>query len=715
VNGKDEAFREKLLATFRLEAGEHVDALTTGLIALEKAGGTGGKEDVLGALMREAHSLKGASRAVGRTDIEGICQALESALSAWKRLPQPPELYDTLHAAGDALRGLLAGKLKHVEDIVGRLESLARGEAVVKPEPPAASRGGPGVSETVRVSTARLDSAMRQAEELLSTGSETDLQISGLRDLRRTLSSWKRDWAACGSTPERRRSFFEETGGRIESMDAAISRVLRSAERGRLSFAAMTDTLLQDMKKVLMQAFSSLLEMFPKLVRDLSRYQGKDVELEVRGAEREIDRRILEEMKDPLIHIVRNCMDHGIEKPEERQKKGKPSRGKLLIAISQTKGGNVELLIEDDGAGVDAEKVKSAAVGAGMISREEADLLGYEEALALIFQSGVSTSAEVTGVSGRGIGLAIAKEKVEKTGGRISVESSPSTGTRFRITLPVTFAVFRGIVFRACGRVFALPTADVERVVLLDRKDIRNAENRETFSLGGRTVPLIRLDEILDIPGSASEEETGKLTAVVVSHGDTRVAVPVDELVDEREMLMKDLGKCLRRVENVAGAAVLETGKLVPVLLVPDMMRAVRTGKAVQKPRAVPAEAKPAKKKSVLVVEDSITSRMLLKNILEGAGYDVGVAVDGIDAFTALRSGRYDIVVSDVQMPRMNGFDLTAKIRADKKLAETPIVLVTAMESREDRERGIDVGANAYIVKSSFDQGNLIEAVRRLL
>jgi two-component system chemotaxis sensor kinase CheA len=739
VISKDREFQEKLLATFRVEAGEHVNAITAGLIALEKTAGTEKKAEMLENLVREAHSLKGAARAVGGTDIEKVCQSLESVLAALKGRQLAPSLglFDALHGAGDGLRGLVAGaeddrkaaRRRPTAEIVGSLEMLLKGEPAGESESHAASpRDVFRSPETVRVSTAKLNAVLRQAEELLSAGLATDQQTVELRELQHRLLSWKKEWAAHRSAPGRnggRRTdrqleklleFFERSGNHIASIEAAVTGLLKKVERSRQSVAVMVDTLLEDMKKMSMQPFSTLLEILPKLVRDLSRDQGKEAELVIRGAEIEIDRRILEEMKDPLIHLVRNCVDHGIETPEERRRGGKRSSGTITVTISQTNGSNVELLVEDDGTGIDVAKVKSAAARLGILSREEAERLGDEEAFYLIFRSGVSTSVTITEVSGRGIGLAIAQEKVEKLGGGISVHARPLGGTIFRITLPLTLAIFRGIFVQACGRLFAFPTSGVERVVRLNREDMRTVENRKTFSLGGQAVPLVRLEEILGIPGNAPEETNGKVTAVVLAHAEKRIAVLVDEVIDEGDMLVKNLGSHLRRVPNVGGATVLGTGKIVPVLLVPDVMKcAVRAGETGPTPRAVLVEEKPERKKYILVVEDSITSRMLLKNILETAGYEVGIAVDGIDAFTKLRSGGYDIVVSDVQMPRMNGFDLTSKIRADKKLAEIPIVLVTALESREDRERGIEVGANAYIVKSSFDQGNLLEAVKRLL
>ncbi|MBI1982758.1 MAG: response regulator, partial [Acidobacteria bacterium] len=471
----------------------------------------------------------------------------------------------------------------------------------------------------------------------------------------------------------------------------------------------------QDMKKVLMFPFLSLLEGFPKLVRDLSRDRGKKTELSIQGAEIEVDRRILEEVKDSLIHMVRNCIDHGIENPQERSQKGKPSTGTIALAISQRNGDKVEIRISDDGAGIDADKVRAAALKLGIVSREDVEKMDDQGVMSLIFHSGVSTSSMITDLSGRGLGLAIVREKVEKLGGSISVETGRDRGTSLCLVLPLTLAAFRGIVVRAEGDLFVVPSSHVERTVRVGKDDIKTVENRETIRLNGEVVSLVRLSDALALPRQGpADAPSNHHHALVVRLLNQRMAFLVDEVVEEQEVLVKGLGRQLARVRNIAGAAVLGTGRVVPVLNVPDLAKSAVEASAAPAVSAAAGEP-PERRKSILVAEDSITARSLLKNILESAGYVVQTAVDGVDALTALKAGEFELVVSDVDMPRMNGFDLTARIRADKKLGDLPVVLVTALESREDRERGIDVGANAYIVKSSFDQSNLLDTVGRLI
>jgi two-component system chemotaxis sensor kinase CheA len=418
-------------------------------------------------------------------------------------------------------------------------------------------------------------------------------------------------------------------------------------------------------------------------------------------------------MKDPLIHLVRNCIDHGIEMPDDRKKKHKSAQGNIKVSVSSRHGG-IEITVRDDGAGIDALKVRSAAQKCGAISREEAGRLGAYETLFLVFRSGVTTSPIITDISGRGLGLAIVKEKVEKLNGTISIDTQPDLGTSFRMVVPLTLATLRGVLVGVGGHLFVIPSANVERVARVRKDQIQTVENRETLSLDGHAVSLVRLGAVLEF-GTTSDrvyDEGPYVQIAVLGSAGKRMAFLVDEVLQEQEILVKNLGPQLSRVRNIAGATVLGTGKVAPILNVHDLM--------ISAVKVAPTHAEtiaggPKKRLSILVVEDSITARTLLKTILESAGYEVATAVDGVDAFTALKSTEFDLVVSDVEMPRMNGFDLTAKIRTDTRLSDLPVVLVTALESREDRERGIDVGANAYVVKSSFEQSNLLEVIRRLI
>ena len=752
MDKKNNHFLKKILLTFKVEAEEHIKAMSSGLLELEKTPTAEKQMAIIETIFREAHSLKGAARAVNMTEIEAICQSLESVFAALKRqeIASSPELFDVLHQAVDSLGKLLSSLESErttsdnskITTLIRQLESALEGTLppLQQDAPPKIETKGPvlpekpSLTETVRISTTKLGSLLLQAEELLSGKLMAGQRVAELGEINSTLTAWKKGWAKFRTSdfgfrnaelknPQSQirnpqlKEFLDWNNTFVKSLESKLTVLTKSAEHDNMSFGRVVDNLLEDMKKVLMLPFSSFLETFPKIARDLSRDRGKEVELVIQRGEIEIDKRILEEMKDPLIHLVRNCVDHGIEKPKERELKNKPPRGMITVAISQKNGSNVEVLISDDGAGMDVAKVRAAALKLGIVSQEEAEKLNEKEALSLIFHSGVSTSPIITDISGRGLGLAIVREKVEKLGGFVSLETHPDVGTTFRIVLPLTLTMFRGVLIRVDEHLFLLPTTNVERVVRVNKEGIKTVENRETIQLNGQAVSLVRLGDALELPRkSPTSDSADSMPVVVLGSAEKRIAFLVDEILNEQEVLVKSLGKQLSRLRNIAGATVLGTGKVVPILNVPDLMKsAVRSSAVAVKPAAPPLEEKEAERKSVLVVEDSITARTLLKNVLEATGYDVKTAVDGVDAFTQLRTSEFDIVVSDVDMPRMNGLDLTAKIRSDKKLADLPIVLVTALDSREDRERGIDVGANAYIVKSSFDQSNLLEVIRRLI
>jgi two-component system chemotaxis sensor kinase CheA len=471
--------------------------------------------------------------------------------------------------------------------------------------------------------------------------------------------------------------------------------------------------LLESSKKLVMLPMSTLGTLLPKAVRDLSRDEGKETEFVLRGDEVCIDKRVLDEMKDPLLHLLRNSVDHGVETPDVRRRAGKPARATITLAVSSVDGNQVELRVSDDGAGIDIARVTAAAIQRGVLTPEAAARLSDDAALSLVFEPELSTSPIITEVSGRGLGLAIVRETAERLGGRVSIDSRSGAGTDIRIRLPLTLATFRGVLIEAEQRLFIVPTAQVERALRFKAEHVETVEGRETLALDGRAVALVRLADVLHLPpvqrSSAPPDPT---PALILGAGEQRMALAVDALHDEREVLVKPLKKPLIRVRNLAGATVLGSGEVVPILNVADVLKSARSAGAPA--RAAPLAPTPATAKRVLVAEDSITSRMLIKGILESAGYRVQTAVDGMAAFAALRAETFDCVVSDVEMPRMNGFDLTARIRADRSLSELPVVLVTALDSREDKERGIDVGANAYLVKSSLDQSNLLETLRRL-
>lgn len=759
---REDPFFKRLLATFRVEAKEHLAAIAADLVELETSTSSEHRARVVEKLFREAHSLKGTSRSVEMAEIEAICQSVESVFAVLKRreIEPTPLLFDLLHRAGDLIGELVAAMdrpesapaKKRLRAVVRELDAVAEGgprEPPPEPEsavfPDSSEAGEPKVSRpavpvpasaTMRISIEKLDALLLKGEGFLTVKQKLVHQRQQFGEVAVSLGALRREWkrmrpelralrseaggAENGATSVRRRpasrkllDFLQSQEDRISDLADSFAMMTKGLEQDRRSVETMVDGLLDDLKTVSMLPFSSLLESMPKMVRDLSRDQKKEAVFTSRGGEIEIDKRILDELREPFIHLIRNCIDHGIESPAERERLEKPSFGTVEVSVNHREGKSVEVVIRDDGRGLDSCRIVEAASRLEMLSREEIKELDEQRICQLIFRSGLTTSPIITDLSGRGLGLSIVRERIEKLGGSVFCDTETGRGTTFRLLLPLTLATFRGVLVRIDDRAFLIPTAGLDRTLRVKRREIKTVENRETIILQGRTVPFVSLGDALELPRKAGKEETEFVPAVVLGAGENRIAFGVDEVLNELEVLVKDLGRQLVRVRNVAAATVLGSGRMVLILNVADLMRSAIGGAATLR---VAAEAElPEGKRSVLIVEDSVTSRTLLKNILEVSGYEVQTAVDGIDALTTLKTGEFDLVVSDVDMPRMNGFDLTAKIRADKKLADLPVILVTALETREDRERGIDVGANAYIIKSSFDKSNLLEAIRRLI
>lgn len=757
---RDKEFRKRLLATFKVEALEHVVTMSACLGELERLPPIEVQMEIVETIFREAHSLKGAARAVNIPEVESVCQALESIFAQWKvrRINQSRELFDTLYLAIDTVRAAVSSMEiqghgvppQQLSSLVTELERLSSGgpsvasfevkydqrvpdgvqQGTVAPVETMPAGSAPAAlkarietdqvppretqlkdfTETVRIPAERLRSLLAEAEEMLPFKSEAFIQAARASELLAMAEGLRSELAraARAGAPVALQELLGKADKRALSLEAAARSLSKSTRQYSRGLGRMIDSLLEDTKKTMLLPFSRVLEAFPMLVRDISRKKGKEAELVLKGEALEIDRRILEEIKDPLVHLVRNCVDHGIERPSEREAAGKPRKGLITISVAHADGNTAEIKVMDDGCGIDAERVKASAVKNNVIKPEAVEGIGPEEALSLIFFSGLSTSPIITDISGRGLGLAIVREKVEGLGGSITVESSKA-GTAFTMLLPLTVATFRGILVGAGNQSFILPTAGVERTLRVKKAQLGRAENRETVTIEGEPFSFVWLAPVL---GLASKVEAGEhISVLLLSAGGRKIVFGVDEIFGEEDVLVKGLGPQLKKVRNISGAAVLGTGRPVPIINIPDLLRSAV--KAVG-PARVAEPRLDVKKRSVLVAEDSITSRMLLKNILETAGYAVMTAVDGVDAWTLLKTEKFDIVVSDVEMPRMDGFELTARLRADKGLEEIPVVLVTALETREDRERGIESGANAYMIKSSFNQNNLLEIIKRL-
>ncbi|NQD94206.1 response regulator, partial [Pseudomonas sp. CrR25] len=691
--------------------------------------------EAIESLFREVHSLKGAARAVSLRPIERLCHAWESLLGAVRggHLELTPERVELCRTTLRSVQLLHAGQPPEedaTEQLCELLESAALGEVVQAPQPAVSHPVAPAEPGMVRVAARRLDTLLFHGESLLQHKLEAQAYARRLRD------------HAAAFDPQRGKRLLgagsvKHLHGVLETLPTASRDALRNlldyqqwtqAQLDRLHFEAihleragrhlaqglaqLSDAHADELQAVLLLAGSTLMEGVPAMVQDLASQSGKRVDLQLHGTDLQVDKRILDELRSVLTHLLRNAVDHGLESPERRQACGKQPVGMLRVELLQESADRFELRVQDDGTGIALAPLRAKALASGVLSEEQLAALSETETQRLIFRSGLSTSALITDLSGRGLGMAIVQETVERLGGRIELESVPGQGTCFHLHLPLSLSTFRAVIVRNAERIFAVPALAVERCLRLPASAVKNLENRPSLSIEGRVLAVWALGDVLGLSSQPIGE--GELTLLLLKVQGERFVLLVDELLGDQEITVKNLGRQLLRVRNLLGATLLGDGQLVPILHPGDIYRsalAVGAGSLASSAGQTPA----ASEQRLLIAEDSFTSRGLLKAILEGAGYQVATANDGLEAWNTLKQGAFDLLVSDVEMPRMDGFTLTSRIRADRDLAQLPVVLVTALHSAEDRARGLEVGANAYLVKSGFEQDSLLDAIRRLI
>jgi two-component system chemotaxis sensor kinase CheA len=730
-----EALRQRLMVTFLGELEEHVQSLNRDLLALEKEPGA----ELLTSLFRTAHSLKGAARSVNVQLIETACHRLESLLGGARdgRRSLDADTIQLLFTTADALKDAgsrlrarqdlsdapLHALLPTLDDANRRTD--ARRGAVSSPAPAMTSipeSSPPSVREGfVRVQPEKLDRLLESSGELLVARRRTTAGHEMLSLLRDDMRQWRSEWLQLERPlrkvltshsrllPKRATVVFDQTRERLKTLEHRVELLSAriAAEAHGLERAAAS--LEDEIRRVQMFPFSQACEGLERTVRDLAHGSSKQVELAIEGGDVELGRFVLESLKDPLRHLVRNAVDHGVEMRDERQAVGKPVRATITVAAA-LRGGGVEIVVADDGRGLDMAAIAELARRKKMAVPED-----DRDAARLIFLPGFSTVRLITELSGRGVGLDIVKHRVESLHGEVGLTFEPGRGTRVVLTVPVTLATIRALLLGVAGQVFAIPVTSVRRLTRVGAADLASTGGREVLLSNGAPVPVVLLSDILGIQGAPPHSSGRRAPVVIVASGNTQLALVVDELIAEEEVLVKSLGSRLRRVRHFAGATILPSGRVALILNTADVVHTA-LGRAPRRALAAAlADSRPEAKRRLLVVDDSVTTRSLERSILEGAGYEVMVAVDGSEAWRLLQDAGADLVVADVEMPRMDGFALCEAIRGSKRFRELPVVLVTALESDADKKRGLDVGADAYLPKSAFDQRQLLETIAQLL
>jgi two-component system, chemotaxis family, sensor kinase CheA len=726
----DADLHDQLVAIFGAEVTERVQAMNRHLLALEDPDG-GELDEQLAGLFREAHSLKGAAGAVGMSEVAAIAHRLESVFQAVRNgeLHLRRAGFDVLYAGVDAIGALAAADGPATVDagaVVAALERLASSTPEPEPapppppvpDPPAARPGGqalaPAGEETIRVAVAKLDTLMNQVGELVVARIAADQRVGELRSLQEELAQWDLAWRAARPgrhppDPAALARFVEAGTGRLAGIRRQVDGLARGYQAEGRRLGQAVDELRDEVRRARMLPVATVLDGFPRLHRDITGELGKEADLDLRGGEVEVDRAVLEQLRAPLTHLLRNALDHGLEPAEVRARSGKPARGTVLVAAVQREG-VLQVEVADDGAGIDPARVRTRALERGLLGPEAAERVGDREVLDLVFSSGFSTADRVTGLSGRGVGLDVVREHVERLHGTITLDTEVGRGTRFLLELPLTVATTLCLLVGVADRPFGLPATSVMRIERVRPQDLGWAGGQRVVPVDGRPVPLVPAAALLGLDQPPAEAGT----VVVVGSAERRTALAVESLLGVQEVVIKSLPWPFIRVPGTAGAATLASGEVVMILNAADLTRPAGARTAAAAP-APPADDPPPAQASVLVVDDSAVTRTLEKGILEAAGYRVRVAPDGVAALELLRREPCNLVVTDVEMPRMDGFALTAQVRADDRLRNLPVVLVTSLDSDDDRRRGVEVGADAYIVKGAFDQDRLLETIGRLI
>jgi two-component system sensor histidine kinase and response regulator WspE len=735
-----------LLELFRAEVEAHAAVLSDGLVALDAAGADAA---TIEPLMRAAHSIKGAARVVGLDAAVRIAHAMEDALVAAQdgRRALSAAGVDVLLRGVDWIAALsrqredaLPTWLLAQADAAERLErdlaaletasptnaasnDVAASAAVADGIADAPARVAPDEADlrAVKVTAEALSRLIglaseslvqaRQIEPLVAAFQQVKLRHTALADgLRRV-----REDLARGAPADRLGRVVSEAERTLHDARQLLSMRMSELEALAQRTAGVSARLYHQVVSSRMRPFGDTTAGLPRLVRDVARRLGKQAQLEISGRGTEVDREVLADLEAPLTHLLRNAVDHGIETPAARTAAGKSREGRIALHAGHV-GGMLVVRVRDDGAGIDPDAVRARIRDRGLAGPEVIARLSESELYDFLLLPGFSTRETVSEISGRGVGLDAVQAMVHAAGGTLRISSTPGAGTEFELRLPVTRSVLRAVVVTVAGEAYAFPLARIERVVALEPAALRTIEGRAVIDVGGAPIALVAARDVLGLEGSAAAPQT--ICAVVIGEDSARFALEVEAFVGEADLVVRPLDPRLGTVPDVRAAATLADGSPVLVLEVDDLVRSIdalvsggRLRGAVRAAAARPTGAQ----KRVLVVDDSLTVRELERRILEAAGYAVDLAVDGMEGWHALRLGAYDLVLTDVDMPRLNGIELVRRIRADARLRDLPVIVVSYKDREADRLRGLEAGADRYLTKSSFHDETLAAAVRELV
>ncbi|MFP7634714.1 hybrid sensor histidine kinase/response regulator [Pseudomonas veronii] len=744
-----------LLELFSLEADAQTQILSAGLLALER---NPTQADQLEACMRAAHSLKGAARIVGVDAGVSVSHVMEDCLVSAQesRLYLQPEHIDALLQGTDLLMRIATpGNTVGPADVEAYVALMER---LLDPSPPTAKVAPPPAPAPAPAPL--IEALPAEPEPALSLGSEplrqnkrmteggervlrvTAERLNSLLDLSsKSLVETQRLKPYLASLQRLKRvqgngvRALDHLDGHLKSLDLSLEAQESLADARRLLSEAQAllaektaeldefgwqagqraQVLYDTALACRMRPFADVLAGQVRMVRDLGRSLGKQVRLEIEGEKTQVDRDVLEKLEAPLTHLLRNAVDHGIETPEQRLLAGKPVEGLIRLRASH-QAGLLVLELSDDGNGVDLERLRGTIVDRHLSTVETALNLSEEELLTFLFLPGFSLRDKVTEVSGRGVGLDAVQHMVRQLRGAVVLEQAAGQGSCFHLEVPLTLSVVRSLVVEVGEEAYAFPLAHIERMCDLAPDDIVQLEGRQHFWHEGRHVGLVAASQLLQRPPGQGNDET--LKVVVIRERDAVYGIAVERFIGERTLVVLPLDDRLGKVQDISAGALLDDGSVVLIVDVEDMLRSVdkllNTGRLERIARRS-QQAAEAPRKRVLVVDDSLTVRELQRKLLLNRGYEVAVAVDGMDGWNALRSEDFDLLITDIDMPRMDGIELVTLLRRDARLQSLPVMVVSYKDREEDRRRGLDAGADYYLAKASFHDDALLDAVVELI
>ena len=763
-----------MLELFRLEAESQTAVLSAGVLAIEELERS---PQTVESMMRAAHSLKGAARIVGLDPAVRVAHSLEDVfVAAGKgtfrvqprhadRLLGGVDFLSSISKADDALEPT-SDWAARAEQLVAELTTMlaeqespvpaaaeapaakvvalipsgtpqtatpATPQTVSQPLPlplplpsaavPAAPpRGGEQADRVVRVSADSLTRLVGLAGESLVETRQLRPFVDALLQLRAS------DVDLCdaiSAVDEKLKSGDVAVPAAITAMlttireraDANLATLTRHVEDFE-SFARRNEDLSNRLHHEVivsrMRPLADGIRGFPRLVRDVARTLGKQVRFEVKGDQTGVDRDILDKLEAPLSHLIRNSLEHGVEMPADREAAGKSAAGTIRLE-ARHRAGMLQITLTDDGRGIDTEHLRAKAVARGLVARQVADQLTELELLEFLFLPGFSTKDQVTEISGRGVGLDVVQSMVKSVGGSVRVATQPGRQTVFTLQLPITMSVIRALLVQIGGEPYAFPLTRIDQILFCKAGDIRTVEGRQYFDRDGVSIGLVMAAQILE---AAAAPPADPMPVVVISDRGQQFGMIVDTFLGERDLEVRPLDLRLGKVPDVNSASLLENGDPVLIVDVEDLVRSIDNvlmGRRLSRVEFERMAEQARQRKRILVVDDSITVRELERQLLHARGFVVDVAVDGMDGWNAIRGTHYDLVVTDVDMPRMDGIGLVTLIKADPTRREIPVVIVSYKDREEDRLRGLDAGANRYLTKSSFHDETFVDTIIDLI